>query len=98
MTDPESADLALPPSAPLISQADCWRRQRETLRVLAGIFDAHPELPAIIWTVCWLGGVIGGDVLGLEVAYEQVCATFKAWRQALRLDNVKESPSGIPAS
>jgi hypothetical protein len=91
MTDPESAGRALPPGMPLIAQADCWRRQRETLRVLAGILDAHPDLPALTWTVSWLGGV-NGDVLGLGVPPEQVRAAFNTWQQALRLDNVKESP------
>jgi hypothetical protein len=97
MTGPEPAAHALPPGAPLITQADCWRRQRETLRVLADVLDAHPDLPAITWTVSWLGGV-NGDVLGLGVPPEQVRATFTAWRQALRLEGIKESPirdSGI---
>jgi hypothetical protein len=91
MTGPEPAAHALPPGAPLITQADCWRRQRETLRVLADILDAHPDLPAITWTVSWLGGV-NGDVLGLGMPPEQVRATFTAWRQALRLGSVQESP------
>jgi hypothetical protein len=91
MTDPELAGHALPPGMPLITQADCWRRQRETLRTLADILDAHPDLPAITWTVSWLGGV-NADVLGLGVPPEQVRTTFTAWRQALRLEGVKETP------
>jgi hypothetical protein len=91
MTHPESASSVPPPGVPLISQADCWRRQRETLRALAGILDAHPDLPAITWTVSWLGGVTG-EVLGLGVPPEQVRATFTAWQQALRLEHVKEAP------
>lgn len=91
MTDPEPAGHALPAGLALIAQADCWRRQRETLRVLADILDAHPDLPAITWTVSWLGGV-NGDVLGLGVPPEQVRAAFTAWRQALRLEDVKEKP------
>jgi hypothetical protein len=91
MTNSEPARHIATPGAPLITQADCWRRQREALRALAGILDAHPGLPAITWTVSWLGGVTG-DVLSLGVPPEQVRATFTAWRQALRLENVKEAP------
>jgi hypothetical protein len=91
MTDPEPTGHALQPGTPLITQADRWRRQRETLRVLADILDAHPDLPAITWTVSWLGGV-NGDVLGLGVPPEQVRAAFTAWRQALWLEGVKETP------
>jgi hypothetical protein len=91
MTHPGPPSSALPPGASLISQADCWRRQRETLRALASILDAHPDLPAITWTVSWLGGVTG-EVFGLGIPPEQVRATFTAWQQALRLEHVKETP------
>ena len=57
MTDPEPAGHVPPSGTPLISQADCWRRQRDTLRALAAIHDACPHVPAITWTVSWLGGV-----------------------------------------
>jgi hypothetical protein len=91
MTDPEPAGYVPLPGTPLVSQADCWHRQCETLRVLADILDAHPDLPAITWTVSWLGGVTG-EVFGLGVPPEQARATFTAWQQALRLENVKETP------
>jgi hypothetical protein len=91
MTHPEPAGSVPLPGAPLITQADCWRRQRETLRVLAGILDADPGLPAITWTVSWLGGVTG-EVFGLGMPPEQARAIFTAWQQALRLENVKETP------
>jgi hypothetical protein len=91
MTHPEPAGHVPPPGTPLVSQADCWRRQRETLRVLDGILDAHPGLPAITWTVSWLGGITG-EVFGLGIPPEQARATFTAWQRALRLENVKETP------
>jgi excisionase family DNA binding protein len=40
MTHPEPAGYVPPPGTPLVTQAGCWRRQRETLRLLAGILDA----------------------------------------------------------
>jgi hypothetical protein len=91
MTHSEPAGSVPSPGTPLITQADRWRRQRETLRALVGILDAHPDLPAITWTVSWLGGVTG-EVFGLGVPPEQVRATFTAWQRALRLENVKEAP------
>jgi hypothetical protein len=91
MTHPEPAGSVPLPGAPLITQADCWRRQRKTLRVLAGILDADPGLPAITWTVSWLGRVTG-EVFGLGMPPEQARAIFTAWQQALRLENVKETP------
>jgi hypothetical protein len=60
---------------------------------VADILDAHPDLPTITWTVSWLGGVTG-DVLGLGVPPEQAEDIFTAWRQALRLENVRETPVG----
>src|SRR5260370_29285523 len=91
MTHPEPAGHVPPPGAPLITQADCWRRQRETLRILADILDAHPDLPAITWTVSWLGGVTG-EVYGLGMPPDEARAIFTAWQQALRLEHVKETP------
>jgi hypothetical protein len=92
MTDPElPAGYAPPPGTPLVTQADRWRRQRETLRVLADILDAHPDLPSICWTLGSNGGVIG-DVVGLGMPPEEARATFTAWQQALTLQEVKEAP------
>jgi hypothetical protein len=91
MTHPEPAGYVPPPGMPLITQADCWRRQRETLRALGEIIDAHPDLPAITWTVSWLGGVTG-DIIGLGKAPEETRAIFTVWQKALRLEHVKEAP------
>jgi hypothetical protein len=59
--------------------------------VLAAILDAHPELPAITWTLSCTGG-LAGQVNGIGIPPEEARATFTTWRQALRLDNVKEAP------
>ena len=48
-----------------IAQADRARRQRQAAGELARILDAHPELPAIAWTVGPAGCVLTGQVNGL---------------------------------
>lgn len=59
-----------------------WQRRAagELLRVLA----AHPDLPAIAWTVGPAGSVLVGQINGLALAV-QVLDHFKTWRQALGL-------------
>jgi hypothetical protein len=79
------------PGTPLVTQADRWQWQRRAVRALAAILDAHAELPAITWTLTAAGG-LAGQVNGIGVPPEEARETFTAWRQALRLDSVKEAP------
>ena len=67
-----------------ITQADQARWQRQAAGELARILDAHPELPAIAWTVGPAGCVLAGRVGGLAPSW-QVRDVFTAWQAALRL-------------
>jgi hypothetical protein len=70
-----------------ITQADRERWQREAVRELVAILDAHPGLPLITWTVSPAGGSLAGRVTGPRAA-------FAAWQQALGLAGVLEIPAG----
>jgi hypothetical protein len=72
-----------------ITQADRERWQRDAVRELAAILDAHPGLPLIAWAVSQAGGSLAGQGAGPAAG-----AAFAAWRQALGLDDV----TGVPAS
>jgi hypothetical protein len=67
--------------------ADRERWQREAVRELAAILDAHPGLPLIAWAVSPAGGSLAGRVPGQRAA-------FAAWQQALGLHDVLEAPVG----
>jgi catechol 2,3-dioxygenase-like lactoylglutathione lyase family enzyme len=70
-----------------ITQGDRERWQREAVRELAAILDAHPGLPLIAWTVGPAGGSLAGRAGGPRAA-------FAVWQQALGLDDVLEVPAG----
>jgi hypothetical protein len=65
--------------------------QRQAAAQLAAILDAHPDLPAITWTVAPAGSVLTGQVSGLAPA-AQVRGVFGAWRLALALEDYREFP------
>ncbi|HEY5986937.1 MAG TPA: hypothetical protein VIV12_11260 [Streptosporangiaceae bacterium] len=75
-----------------ITQADRARWQRQAASELTRILDAHPQLPAIAWTVGPAGCVLAGRVSGLAPA-GQVRDVFDAWRAALALGQDQEQPS-----
>ena len=75
-----------------ITQADRSRWQREAVRELAAVLDAHDDLPVIAWTVGPAGGGLSGRIGGLAHA-DRVRAAFTAWQQALALDDVVETAS-----
>jgi hypothetical protein len=76
-----------------ITQADRAWWQRQAAAELARILDAHPELPAIAWTVGPAGCVLAGRVSGLSPA-RQVRDVFGAWQAALALEANREQPGG----
>jgi hypothetical protein len=75
-----------------ITQADRARWQQKAAAGLAAILDANPGLPVIAWTVTASGGALSGQVLAPAAGRRQL---FGEWRQALGLDEVTETPSGI---
>jgi hypothetical protein len=77
---------------PWVTQADRARWQRQAVRELAAVLDAHGDLPPIAWTVGPNGGGLSGRINGLAPA-ASVRAAFTAWQQALALD-VLEAASG----
>lgn len=74
-----------------ITQADRARWQRQAVRELALILDAHAELPVVAWAVA-PGGGLSGRVIGSAPAVAR--AAFSAWQQALSMDEVPETASG----
>ncbi len=77
----------------VITQVERGRWQRQAAAELARILDAHPELPAIAWTVGPAGCVLAGRVSGLAPA-QQVRVVFAAWQAALALEAGREQPGG----
>ncbi len=77
-----------------ITQADQARWQRQAAGDLARILDAHPELPAIAWTVGPAGCVLAGRVGGLAPSW-QVRDVFTAWQAALRLGGLPGAAEGL---
>ena len=69
-----------------ITRADRERWQRDAVRELAAILDAHPGLPLIAWAVGQSGGGLSGRIAGAGAR-----AAFAAWRQALAMDDVLEA-------
>ena len=63
-----------------ITRADRERWQRDAVRELAAILDAHPGLPLIAWAVGQSGGSLSGRIAGAGAR-----AAFTAWQQALGL-------------
>ena len=76
---------------PRITQADRAGWQREAAAELAAILDAHPDVPVIAWTVSAFGGTVSGKVIAPA---SQARGLFDAWRRALRLDDVTQTPDG----
>jgi hypothetical protein len=72
-------------------QAARFRWQRAAVRELAAILEAHPDLPAITWTI-GPGGALSGRVNGLTASAAEVRATFSAWRDALGLSEAAGQP------
>jgi hypothetical protein len=75
----------VPAHRPLVTQTDRFHWQRTAARELAAILEAHPELPAITWTI-GPGGALSGRINGLTESAAEVRATFSAWRDALGLN------------
>ena len=73
-----------------VTQADRSRWQQRAAVELTSILAAHPGLAVLAWTVTASGGALSGRVLA-PAAGRRVL--FGQWRQALRLDEVTESPS-----
>lgn len=73
-----------------VTQADRAGWQRQAVRELALILDAHADLPVIAWTIGPAGGGLSGRINGLASA-ATVRAAFTAWQQALVLDDVAET-------
>lgn len=78
---------------PVITQADRSSWQRLAAAELARILDRHPELPCIAWTVGPASSIVIGRVSGLAPA-GQVRQVFRAWRQALGLEEYRERRGG----
>jgi hypothetical protein len=76
-----------------ITQADRAGWQRQAVRELAAVLDAHGDLPAITWMVGQAGSVLAGRVGGLAPA-ARVREVFAAWRAALALEDYRERPGG----
>jgi hypothetical protein len=76
-----------------IARADQERWQRDAVRELASILDAHPGLPLIAWAVGPAGGSLAGMVHGAGAR-----AAFTAWQRALGLGDVLEVPAGDGAA
>jgi hypothetical protein len=75
-----------------VSQADRAQWQQQASAELAAILAAHPDLPAITWTITPGGSLTGqalvpGDPRGSR-------KLFAAWRQALGLQDVQETTMG----
>jgi hypothetical protein len=68
----------------LITDADRSGWQRRAAGELVRVLAAHPDLPAITWTVGPAGSVLVGQINGLAPAV-QVAAHFQTWRRALGL-------------
>ena len=79
-----------------ITRDDQARWQRQAAGELARILDAHPELPAITWTVGPAGPVLAGQVNGLAPA-ARVREVFGLWRAALALEEHREHLLGSGA-
>jgi hypothetical protein len=73
-----------------ITQADRERWQRDAVRELAAILDAHPGLPLIAWFVAPAGGSLSGRISGAGTT-----AAFTAWKQALGLEDVPGVPAAV---
>jgi len=73
-----------------ITQAGRSRWQQRAAAELAAILAAHPDIPVIAWTVTAAGGALSGQVLASD---EDRRGLFGQWRQALRLDELTETPS-----
>jgi hypothetical protein len=75
-----------------VSQADRAQWQQQASAELAAILAAHPDLPAITWTITPGGGLTGqalvpGDTRGSR-------ELFTAWRRALGVQGVQETTMG----
>jgi len=79
-----------------ISQAGQSRWQQQAAGELARILDAHPQLPAITWTVGPAGPVLAGQVNGLAPA-AGVREVSGLWRAALALEEHREDRLGSGA-
>lgn len=71
-----------------ITQADRAGWQHQAARELAVILEDCGGLPLLEWTVSPAGG-LAGQVTG---AGARARAEFAAWRQALAMDDVLETP------
>jgi len=79
-----------------ITWADQARWQRQAAGELARILEAHPQLPAITWTVGPAGSVLAGQVNGPASA-ARVREVFDLWRAALALEKHREHQLGSGA-
>lgn len=65
-------------------QVEQWLWQRRAAAELAAVLAAHPDLPAIAWTVGRAGCGLTGQV-GSAGAPAGVAAVFHGWRAGLAL-------------
>jgi hypothetical protein len=77
------------PGPSWVTQADRAHWLQQASAELSAILAAHPDLPAISWTITTGGGLTGqalvpGDPRGSR-------DLFTAWRQALELQDVQET-------
>lgn len=63
--------------------------QRRAAGELAGILNAHPDLPIITWTLAPSGSLLIGQVNEPAPA-ARLRSTFEDWRSALRLTAPRE--------
>ena len=80
-----------------ITQADRERWQRDAVRELAAILDAHSGLLLIAWAVGQSGGSLAGRSAG-PVPGAGARAAFTAWQHALGLEDVLEVPAAAGGS
>jgi hypothetical protein len=70
-----------------VTHADRGRWQQQAVRELAAILDEGAGLPPLAWSVGPAGGSLAGQAGGAGAR-----AAFTAWRQALAMDDVLETP------
>ncbi len=80
-----------------ITQADRERWQRDAVRELAAILDAHAGLLLIAWAVGQSGGSLAGRSAG-PVPGAGTRAAFTAWQHAPGLEDVLEVPAAAGGS
>jgi len=79
-----------------VTQADRAAWQRQASAELATILAAHPDLPAITWTISPGGALTGRPLVPGDPG--GTWELFNAWRGALQLHDLRETPTGVGTS